>query len=100
LPHICLLIPVPEIHVIETKQDSCDSRYFGIKVGVDFTDIRVVDTVPYNTYGTISYGNGGGYNGLGNYLDDFSGASATVAQTFGSPIVHANIPRAPATHVT
>jgi len=63
-----------------------------LKVGFDAADIRVTDTIPYNYYGTISYTAGGGYTGLADFLDDYSGPGAQVAQTFGSPIVHASIP--------
>ena len=47
---------------------------------------------PRQFTGSISYAAGGGYQALGNYLDDFSGGTSTVSQTFGSPIVHASLP--------
>ncbi len=65
-------------------------RHF-LKFGVDFAEIQARDVIPYNSHGLISYAAGGGYQALGNYLDDFSGGTATVTQTFGSPIVHASI---------
>lgn len=86
--------PQGRFHNTYQLQDSVSwtkNKHF-IKIGADIADIRVTDTIPYNLNGTISYGRGGNYSALGNFLDDYSGLSAGVAQTFGSNIVHASLP--------
>ncbi len=87
-------IPQGRLHDTYQVQDTVSwttGKHF-LKMGVDFADIRVRDVIPYNTHGLISYAPGGGYQALGNYLDDYSGGTATVSQTFGSPIIHASLP--------
>src|SRR6185437_5762419 len=66
------------------------------KIGTDLADIRVRDQVPFNFYGSLSFGNSSQastvkgksvkYSGLANYMDDFGGANSSVTQNFGSPI--------------
>jgi hypothetical protein len=89
-------IPQGRLHDTYQVQDTVSwttGKHF-LKMGVDFADIRVRDEIPYNLHGSISYAEGpvGVYSALGNYLDDYSGGTATVSQTFGSPIVHASLP--------
>ncbi len=87
-------IPQGAIHDTYQVQDTVSwtkGKHF-LKVGVDFAEIRVRDVVPYNYFGQITYAPGGGYQALGNYLDNYSGGTASVTQTFGSPIVHASLP--------
>ena len=86
--------PQGRFHNTYQAQDSLSwtkNKHF-FKFGVDFADIRVVDTIPYNLYGTISYNRGGNYSALANFLDDYSGLGSSVAQTFGSNLVHASLP--------
>jgi Carboxypeptidase regulatory-like domain len=88
------LIPQGRFHDTYQLQETVSwtkGKHF-IKIGVDFADIRARDAIPYNFHGQIVYAPGGGYQALGNYLDDFSGGSAAVSQTFGSPILHASMP--------
>ena len=66
------------------------------KFGFDYADIRVVDTIPFNWNGTLTYGASTArgttpaYTGLANFIDDFGGdASNGAARTFGSNILHA-----------
>jgi hypothetical protein len=68
-----------------------------VKAGADVSSVRVRDQIPFNYYGSISFGDDtsstpvtGGtsfvYKGLGNLLDNFGGPSTNaVAQNFGSP---------------
>jgi hypothetical protein len=87
-------VPQGRFHDTYQVQDTVSwttGKHF-FKIGVDFADIRVRDAIPYNFHGSISYAPGGGYQALGNYLDDYSGGTASVSQTFGSPIVHASLP--------
>ncbi len=87
-------IPQGRLHNTFQVQDTVSwtkGKHF-LKIGVDLADIRVRDAIPYNFHGAISYAAGGGYHALGNYLDDYSGGTASVSQTFGSPVVHASLP--------
>jgi hypothetical protein len=47
----------------------------------------VKDEVPFNARGTLTFGSGGGFSGLGNFLDNFTGASSGAALTFGNPVI-------------
>jgi Carboxypeptidase regulatory-like domain len=88
------LVPQGRFHDTYQVQDSVSwtkGKHF-IKIGVDFADIRARDAIPYNFFGQVIYAPGGGYHALANYLDDYSGGTASVSQTFGSPIVHASLP--------
>jgi hypothetical protein len=88
------LVPQSRFHNTFQLQETVSwtrGKHF-LKMGVDFADIRARDAIAYNFHGSISYAPGGGYQALGNYLDDYSGGTASVTQTFGSPIVHASLP--------
>jgi len=64
------------------------------KVGVDITYLSVVDLIPFNSRGTISYvpsspnppGTTDTHTALANYVDDFAGTGGTIAKSFGSPV--------------
>src|SRR6266436_6137243 len=72
------------------------------KAGADVTHLAVVDQIPFNSRGTISYVDGGDCGvfvtdpttglpvpscpGLANFVDDFGGPSGTAAKVFGSPV--------------
>lgn len=58
-----------------------------IKGGVDVNHLAVVDAIPFNSRGSIGFNAGGGYTGLGNFVDDFTGTSGTAAKVFGNPVV-------------
>jgi hypothetical protein len=70
------------------------------KLGADLTVLLVNDRIPFNTNGSVAFAAGGSCptaanaaaicTALANYIDDFSGASATLSKNFGSPLV--NIP--------
>ena len=57
------------------------------KFGVDLTRIQEYDVVPFNRIGTVSYLRGGGYTGLGNFLDDYTGQSGTATIQFGDALI-------------
>jgi hypothetical protein len=57
------------------------------KVGGDVARLIVKDAVPFNSRGTLNFGSGGGFSGLGNFIDNFTGASSGAALTFGNPVV-------------
>ncbi len=62
------------------------------KAGADVTYLAVVDLIPFNSRGTITYITGGSCgtgitcSSLANFVDDFGGPSGTAAKVFGSPV--------------
>ena len=62
-----------------------------IKGGIDLTFLSVVDEIPFNSRGSIAFNQGGGFTSLGNFVDDFTGQSGTIARVFGSPITRPNV---------
>jgi hypothetical protein len=81
-------VPQGRFHNTYQLQDSLSwaKGSHSFKYGFDLADIRVRDTIPFNSFGSVGYANGGGYTGLANFIDDF-GAGATTQIAFGSPIV-------------
>jgi hypothetical protein len=69
-------------------QDSVSwiTGHHSFKFGADLAQIKVVDTIPFNGFGSINYATGGGFSGLANFIDDFSGTGGSVARAFGSPV--------------
>ncbi|MBI4469958.1 MAG: TonB-dependent receptor [Acidobacteria bacterium] len=61
-----------------------------ISLGVDLTRQLPRVTNLLNDRGSINYVGSGGFSGLGNFLDDFSGRNATIAKDFGERIVYPN----------
>jgi hypothetical protein len=57
------------------------------KVGADVARIIIRDAVPFNSRGTLTFGSGGGFSGLGNFIDNFTGASSGASLTFGNPVI-------------
>ena len=62
-----------------------------IKGGIDMTFLSVVDSIPFNSRGTLQYNPGGGFSSLGNFLDDFSGTSGSASLQFGNPVIKPNV---------
>lgn len=65
------------------------------KIGVDITHLSVVDLIPFNSRGTISYvpsvpnpqaGTTDTHTSLGNFVDDFAGTGGLINKSFGSPV--------------
>lgn len=57
-----------------------------LKFGADAYQIKVVDQIPFNSFGTLNFATGGGFTGLANYIDNFSGTGGSIARAFGSPL--------------
>jgi len=67
------------------------------KGGVDVNHLSVVDAIPFNSRGTITFAQRVpgdttscgtiGCTGLANFIDNFTGPSGVVSKVFGSPIL-------------
>ena len=65
---------------------SYTARRHTIKAGVDVTVLSLNDTLALTTRGAITYNFGGGYNSLGNFIDDQTGQTpGTISKGFGNP---------------
>lgn len=53
--------------------------------GFDLLKQRSRQFAPINERGSLAYNTGGGFTGLANYIDDFSGSSGSANRTFGDP---------------
>lgn len=73
-----------------------------LKAGADVNHLAVVDSIPFNSRGTIGYLGGsptdtnncgltdpttGGCTALANFIDNFTGPSGAVSKVFGSPVL-------------
>ena len=56
------------------------------KFGFDIARLLVVDHIPFNFFGSETFNSGGGFTGLGNFVDNFSGIGTAADKTFGSPL--------------
>ena len=63
-----------------------------IRGGVDYTRQISTQQAPANTRGTLTFGAGGGFTSLGNFVDNFGG-NGTASRTFGSAIYNPNLHR-------
>jgi outer membrane receptor protein involved in Fe transport len=68
-----------------------------LRYGVDMMRQIARQIAPFNVRGAVSYtasalikgaSNTGAVTGLANFLDDYSGSTGTVAESFGSPLYH------------
>lgn len=64
-----------------------------VSVGFDFARESTRQTVPFNGRGTISFTAGGGFTGLGNYIDNFGGTSGTAERSYGDRTFYTKSPR-------
>ncbi len=62
-----------------------------VRAGADVSRILVRDFIPFNFHGTISYSAGGSTSALANFIDDFTGASGSVAITYGNNRVDTHV---------
>jgi len=62
-----------------------------IKSGIDMTFLSVVDQIPFNSRGSLTFLTGGGYTSLGNFIDDFSGLSGSANIQFGNPVIRPSV---------
>ncbi len=58
------------------------------KTGIDVTFVRLENVMALNQRGSITYNQGGGFNSLGNFVDDFTGVDpGTISKGFGNPLI-------------
>ena len=62
-----------------------------VRIGADIGRLIVRDFIPFNSRGTIGYTATGSTSTLANYIDDFTGASGSVAITYGDNRVDAHV---------
>ncbi len=62
-----------------------------IRFGVDLLVQRSRQIAPSLIRGSVSYLAGGGFTGLGNFIDSFAGNQATAARDFGSATYHPDL---------
>lgn len=87
-------IPQGRFHDTYQFQDavSWTTGKHSFKFGVDLTQIKVVDHIPVNNFGSVNYASGGRdsnnalFSGLANFIDDFSGTGGSVSRFFGAAI--------------
>jgi hypothetical protein len=60
------------------------------RYGVEFLQQTVTQARGVNDLGIIAFTNASGYSAFANFLDDFSGPSATNNRVFGAPVLHPN----------
>jgi len=56
------------------------------KAGADVALLTVRDISPIDNRGQIIVRPGGGFTGLANFIDDFTGAGGSIDKVFGSPV--------------
>jgi outer membrane receptor protein involved in Fe transport len=56
------------------------------KAGADVALLTVRDISPIDNRGLITVRPGGGFTGLANFIDDFTGAGGSIDKVFGSPV--------------
>ncbi len=62
-----------------------------LRFGVDLNIQRSRQGIPFNSRGILTFAGGGGFNALGNFVDQFSGRGGGGASIqFGSPIIFPN----------
>ena len=61
------------------------------KTGFDIARLIVKDQIPFNGRGTLTFNSGGGFTGLGNFLDDFSGQGTAAQKAFGNPEIRPKV---------
>ena len=70
-----------------------------IKGGIDMTFLSVVDQIPFNSRGALTYNpspadpatSTPALTDLANFIDDFSGASGSASVQFGNPIIKPSV---------
>jgi hypothetical protein len=59
-----------------------------MRFGLDLLLQRARQAAPYNQRGSVNFLAGGGFTGLGNFVDNFSGNGASAARDFGSAVYY------------
>jgi hypothetical protein len=90
---IATLFPQDRNHLLYQYQDalSLNLGHHNLKIGTDINHLHIIDSVPFNSRGLVTYNRGGdcssigltNCSGLANYLDDFSGSGGSAAIQFG-----------------
>jgi outer membrane receptor protein involved in Fe transport len=57
------------------------------KFGGDIDYVQVDDLVPFDSRGSITFDDGGGFSDLGNFVDNATGTGGSVSKVFGNPEV-------------
>jgi hypothetical protein len=57
-----------------------------VRAGVDILRQISTQAAPYNARGTLAYSVSNGYTALGNFVDNFGGASGSASRDFGSAV--------------
>ncbi len=63
-----------------------------IRTGIDYLRQISRQQAPANTRGSLAFGTGGGFTGLGNFVDNFGG-TGNASRTFGSAIYNPTLHR-------
>lgn len=61
-----------------------------VRVGTDLNVQRSKQLVPFNSRGSLTFAAGGGFTGLGNFLEGFSGSGGSASIVFGSQVTYPN----------
>jgi len=79
-------LPQGRGHYFYQLQDTVSRNWshHTLRVGTDAGRTMVRDFVPFNNFGSLSYQKSTGYSALGNYLDDYLGASGSATINYGS----------------
>jgi hypothetical protein len=76
-------------YLLQETQTKLSGRH-AFRYGVEFLRQAITQARGTNDLGTISYTNAVGYSAFANFLDDFSGPSASSNKVFGAPVLHPN----------
>jgi hypothetical protein len=95
LPNLGISDDYPDARAHKTTQIqealTYDLGRHTILAGADVTFLTVRDEIPFNSRGAISYEPGGGYDALGNFIDDYTGQSGSISKQFGNPIINPSV---------
>src|SRR5579872_6446688 len=81
-------IPQARTHDTMQYQDSVSwiTGHHSFKFGADMAQIRVLDAIPFNSFGSLTFSPGGNFTGFGNFNDNFTGTGGSISRAFGSPL--------------
>jgi hypothetical protein len=88
---------IPQFRVAENYQfqDAATKIYGAHTFRFGFEVLKQIarQRPPFNERGSFTFNAGGGFSALGNFLDNFSGASGAANINIGSPVYHPNLLR-------
>jgi hypothetical protein len=73
--------------LFQETQTKLSSRH-AFRYGVEFLKQLITQQRGANDLGSISFRNAVGYSAFANFLDDFSGPSASTSRAFGAKVLH------------